>query len=327
MISTLKEITKNLLAEPLNHFSARKAANDLYAFFVEVVNLENEAVTNNSHIETENGMAISTNAAAFCAIDYMRTRSFLLGIKKAIEDSLVINPNKPVELLYAGTGPFATLVIPLLPYFTPAQLQLVLLEINANTIGYLKNVIKKLGVENYIKTIVHCDACNYVFESDIQPDIILSETMKSGLFKEPQLMLMANLVKQCTQVPIMIPQIISVDVASINSTNKEKSFLNNLIKFDIETALELSNAVNNIPIFNEGVQIKISRNNKTAKDRISLLTTINTYEMYLLNYKESGLTLPCFMDKLNISDKDVMLLVKYNFGENPGFVFETTIKD
>ncbi len=327
MISTLKEISKNLLAEPLNHSNARKAANDLYQFLVHIVDLENDAAKNNAHIKTENGLAISTNAAAFCTIDYMRTRTFLLGIKKAIEDCLVINPNKPVELLYAGTGPFATLAIPLLPYFTTAQLQLILLEINANTIGYLKNVLNKLGIENYIKDIVQCDASSYVFDGDIQPHIIVSETMKPALYKEPQLMVMTNLVKQCTQVPIIIPQTISVDLASINTTNKGISVLNNLIEFNIDTALALAKAANNIPIFNEGIQINVGRNNKTTKDRVSLLTTINTYEKYSLDYKESSLTLPCFMDKLNISDKDVILKVKYNFGEKPGLVFEKIIKD
>ncbi len=323
MVPRLKEITNNLLAEPLDHYRARKAAYELYEFFVGMVALENDEAENNAHIKTKNGLAISTNAAAICAIDYMRTRTFLLGIKKAISDCLVSNPNKPVELLYAGTGPFAILVIPLLSYFTSAQLQLVLLEINSNTISILKSIIKNLGVEKYVKAIIQCDACTYNFEGNMQPTIIVSETMKPALFKEPQVMLVTNLVKQCKQIPIMIPQLISVDLASINTTSKEISLLDNLITFNVETALQLASDVNIAPIFNKGFQININRENKTTKDRISLLTTINSYGMYKLDYKECSLTLPCYIDKLNISDKDVLLHVKYKAGEKPGLVFET----
>jgi predicted RNA methylase len=322
MQKKLKQIIDQLLAEPLDNACARNAAYDLHAYFVSIVDLKNDSAENNDHIKTNNGLAISTNAAAFCTIDFLRTRSFLLGIKKAIKDCLAIDPNKPVELMYAGTGPFATLALPLMAYFTESQLQFVLLEINDNTIRVLKSIIKKLGAEKYVKTIVQCDASIYTFEKNIQPAIIVSETMKPALYKEPQVMIVVNLIQQCAKEPIIIPQSISIDLASINSTNKEIVLLLKLIDFNAETALQLANPSQCIPIFNEGIQIEIKRENKSTKDRISLLTTIKTYDNYSLNFKESGLTLPCYMDTLNIADKDVKLLVKYRVGEYPGFSFE-----
>lgn len=65
---------------------------------------------------------------------------------------------KPVRILYAGTGPFATLVLPLITKYSPEDLQLILLEVNPQTIVHLKQLIKSLGIENYIEKIICEDA-------------------------------------------------------------------------------------------------------------------------------------------------------------------------
>jgi hypothetical protein len=75
--------------------------------------------------KTPAGLAIDTRSAALCIFDMMRTRKFLLGIRDAIDEKLRIDPGQPVTILYAGTGPFATLLTPLITVFRPDQLQMV----------------------------------------------------------------------------------------------------------------------------------------------------------------------------------------------------------
>ena len=127
---TLKEITDILLTPVLDYSTVRNACASLCDFFYQISGFDDSAKENQAHIQTPAGLAVSPFSAAFCVIDMIRTRNFLQGIKEAIDFRLKINPEKPVIIFYAGTGPFATLLIPLITQFEPAQLKMVLLEIN-----------------------------------------------------------------------------------------------------------------------------------------------------------------------------------------------------
>lgn len=140
----LKEITQLFLAPELNYSVVRNACALLSALFCEVTGFEFDSKENQEHICTHAGLAVSPYAAAFCITDMMRTRGFLLGIKEAIEKKLKENNGKPVIVLYAGTGPFASLLTPLTTVFSPSQLQLVLIDINTISINFLQKLIHQL---------------------------------------------------------------------------------------------------------------------------------------------------------------------------------------
>jgi len=65
---------------------------------------------------TQKGKAVSMTTAAQCAEEYMRTQVFLRGVHQAIQDQL--SQHKSIHILYAGTGPFGLLVLPLLHAFS-----------------------------------------------------------------------------------------------------------------------------------------------------------------------------------------------------------------
>ena len=56
----------------------------------------------------DSGVAINPNAAAHCALDYQRSVVFIRGVYAAIKTLKLRFPETPLELLYAGCGPFAT---------------------------------------------------------------------------------------------------------------------------------------------------------------------------------------------------------------------------
>ena len=126
--------------------------------------------TNNQlDFPTEAGKAKASRWAASCLTDLMRTRNFILGIRDAIEERLKINPGKPVTVLYAGTGPFASLLTPLITVFGPAQLQLILMELNPVSIHYLEKIIQQFDMDEYLIDLIQADAVTYFIPTNQQP--------------------------------------------------------------------------------------------------------------------------------------------------------------
>jgi predicted RNA methylase len=325
MLSTLKAIVEKLIEMPLNYGSARAAANELYNFFKGLASAENDHDKIYKHIETNHGLAISTDAAAFCVIDFLRTRQFILAIKQAIVDKSTVYIDTPIIILYAGTGPFASLLVPLTTLFTPAQIQFILLEINTESIEQLKKVIDKLAIQDYIIDVVHADASTYRFADGIKADILVSETMKPALDKEPQISIISNLIGQCKTDVTLIPESIKIDLAYIRRHEEDMHRYEpicELMNFDGNLAKTLHNDKNKSPIFSEGVVVHIDAIPLHEFSKISFLTTINLYKNLLLGYKETSLTIPFTIKNVEALDLPVSLKIRYNIGKHPGFIVE-----
>src|SRR3989338_10361358 len=71
--------------------------------------------------ETPYGWAISPYSASKCVYDHARTAAFIRGENQAILD-LKKGANRPLNILYAGCGPLATLGIPIATQFEPGEL-------------------------------------------------------------------------------------------------------------------------------------------------------------------------------------------------------------
>ena len=122
-LADLKEITQILLADESSYSQMRNACLNLLQFFYEVSVFDETDPVNHKHVQTVAGLAVSPEAAAVCIRDFMRTRIFMRGLKQAVSTKLRANPNRAVTVLYAGTGPFATLLLPLVTIFDTTQLK------------------------------------------------------------------------------------------------------------------------------------------------------------------------------------------------------------
>lgn len=325
MLSTLKAIVEKLIEMPLNYGSARAAANELYNYFKGLAAAENDHDKIYKHIETNHGLAISTDAAAFCVIDFLRTRQFILAIKQAVVDKSTVYIDTPIIILYAGTGPFASLLVPLTTLFTPAQIQFILLEINTESIEQLKKVIDKLAIQDYVIDVVQADASTYRFADGIKADILVSETMKPALDKEPQISIISNLIGQCKTDVTLIPELIKIDVGYIGKDEKNTPITEpicELINFDANLAQVLHHEKNKLPIFSEGVVVQINATPFSTFSQISFLTTIKLYKNILLGYNETSLTIPFLIANIEALDFPISLKINYNIGKYPGFKVE-----
>ena len=97
---------------------------------------------------TPNGLAISPKMAEMCTIDFMRTIKFIRGLHDAISNLKKIITGRPIQILYAGIGPYATLAVPLMSIFSSSEANFTLIDIHPESIESARSVIETLGFEN-----------------------------------------------------------------------------------------------------------------------------------------------------------------------------------
>lgn len=328
----LRKITDLLLDPELHYDRCRDAALSLYQLFRKLTAFredETAALVDMAilgHLNTPGGLAVGTYSAAICTIDFLRTRNFLQAIHEAIEDRLREEPSRPIRLVYAGTGPFATLVTPLLTRFSPEQLQLTLLEINPVSMNLLQKLVCVLGAEDHVSALIQEDAAHWQLPASLLPDIIVSETMKPGLEKEPQVSIMTNLLKQCPPHTRFIPEAITIRACLYGnlSLDRERILeLGTLLELDSYTARLLATDPGKVPVFSTGKMIHLPSPADPAYTRLGLLTHIRLYGHHELMLNASSLTIPLKLADMNGSGTTSgRLLFRYINDEKPGFRYE-----
>ena len=158
----------------------------------------------------DDGVAISPEAAAHCVSDTQRTVVFIRAAYTAIAAAKQRFANGPIEVLYAGCGPFATLLLPPLAKFKPGELVVHLLDIHQRSLDSVALLIRHFDLEGHRINYVKDDACHYQHSSN--PHVIIAETMQKSLEQEPQFAVTANLAPQLHARGIFIPQKIEVSL-------------------------------------------------------------------------------------------------------------------
>jgi len=166
------------------------------------------ASTKATHLD--GGIALSSQHALDCLQDPLRTVRFIKATYHAIHVAFSRFPNEKIELVYAGCGPAAPIVMPLLSLFTTAQLAITLLDINESSINSVSALISELGATAFFRKYHLGDAVLYTHLKEYPLHIVLSETMDKGLTKEPQVRITQNLVPQLIDNGIFIPEAINI---------------------------------------------------------------------------------------------------------------------
>ncbi|QQX78948.1 phytanoyl-CoA dioxygenase family protein [Shewanella sp. KX20019] len=161
---------------------------------------------------TAGGLAVSPTVAAKCAQDLVRTQLFIQGIEQAILDKSC--HRNEVNILYAGTGPFGLLILPLLCYYkvkkSPIKLSLTLIDIHQVSIDGITKIINEFELQDYISEIIIADATKFYPLKGVEFDLIVSETMKNALKKEPQIFIFAHLQQFLKSDGVLIPERVQV---------------------------------------------------------------------------------------------------------------------
>ena len=151
------------------------------------------------------GQALAPFGAANCVKDFIRTATFIRGIRDAIAHALEVFDERPLEILYVGPGPYATLALPQTTQFHPDQIRFTLIERHQESLDNAMAVIDHFGARRYFSKFI-CDDAYFVGSRIIlrrAPDIVIMEVMNRALYTEPQAALTRVMGPLCK---ILIPE-------------------------------------------------------------------------------------------------------------------------
>jgi len=190
-----------------------QCAKQLSDFFAQF-NLENDETQLQKKTETiiQGGVALSFAEAAVCLNDYLRTVRFIKGTYFAIEELKEKFPTEKLNILYAGCGPYAPILLPVLSLLNNDDFDIVLLDINECSTISVKELLAKLNFTNYSIEVICGNAITYK-QPKLKPlHLVITETMFRALISEPQASITANLAPQIIEGGLLIPQEIKLSL-------------------------------------------------------------------------------------------------------------------
>lgn len=336
----LKKITEILLKEEDDYLELTGAIDQFFELFKEVAELKVEDDEARKDIFLSGGKAIGTTWAALCVKEIIRTKRFIKGIFKGIKAAQGRFKGQTVNILYAGTGPFATLAMPMTALFSSEDIQFTFLEINHNSINMLKKVIVAFEAGDYVKDIIECDAMTYKHHGQQPIHMVITETMLNALVKEPQVGITMNLVPQMVEGGILIPQSIKVDAALLSpkktmerhmdANNNDHDYchtMHRIFEFNKELALQkpITNLENGTGYSFEKVKVEFPEDISEEYKQIRLMTTIQVFEDVLLTPWQCSLTLPYKVGDIDWSNPLKEMTFQYIVNEKPGFRWKPQI--
>ncbi len=278
----------------------------------QLAEIDNNKGRNDVYMPT--GKAIGTTWAVLCLDDVLRTRQFIRGVMQAVEHLLKQKPK--VHLLYAGTGPFAPLILPALAHFPKGKISCSLLEINDYSFATMQKVINQLGLESTAVEMVQTDASTFQISDEYLPDLIISETMQAALKDEQQVSIFLNLMRQVPEDCLFIPQAIQLSLGIFefsDELSKPVAPLFEVSRNALQTQLKTTT-----PASFEAVEVQIQKKDFPEKSGVYILTDIHIYGQEWLRINHSGLTVPILQVYLDMLDSDQILVkAQYIINENP----------
>lgn len=345
---TLNDIAKIIL-EPNSSKKQLEAALDQFAHLSSgISNLEPDPTYTAWSEDTflSQGVAINPSAAAYCIKDYQRSVMFIRGVHAALKALRArADSATKTNILYAGCGPFATLLLPLLHLFEPDELNIHLLDIHQQSLDSAAKLISSLGLSDYQIQLVQADACTY--QTPDLFDLIIVETMQKALEQEPQLAITANLSNQLAKNGIFIPEEITVELClaqlddekeaydGCGHIDKERLFregkrhrICNLIRLSASSAKALMDQTQNQATSELDLgTITIPSINQLNSYQPLLFTRITVFSEHTLDDYESSLTLPSRCVDLEPLMSGANYPASYALGSYPKIQFQAVEKD
>jgi len=343
----LSNITTILLDESSYPGQLLESCNEMHGLLSGISGVggeDYEVSTDKEDLMLSSGKAISTWSAGRCIIEFSRTAKYLRGLHDAISDMLKSEKERPLRILYAGCGPYATLALPLMEKFSPDQLQFTLLEINEVSLESAKTLIKSFEYDDFVSDYHLCDATSYHHPTGRPFHIIITETMLRALEIEPQAAITLNLADQLCEGGIFIPQRIVIDTALVDMAkeftfypagseipqedidnpgrNRRRQFLGRLLDFTASSALEIREKVTSDssgqPHF-PPITLKIPSHIEPGLDMLLLLTNIEIYGHHFMGDYESSITNSLQLTERKKVESWSEIEFTYVIGKKPGF--------
>jgi hypothetical protein len=205
----LRSILDSLLDERSSREALDEAAAELYDLF-SAISVGNDRGSGGT--ELPSGTALSPSAAATCTRDGMRTAVFVRGLRDAIAEAGRRFRGERIEVLYAGTGPFAVLAVPLMTVFSPTDVQFTLIDCHEESLQSVRTVLRHFGFGEFVRAILAVDAAVYRHRPNARVHVLVAEIMQRALGIEPQVEVFRNLASRLEPNGILVPESVTVDL-------------------------------------------------------------------------------------------------------------------
>ena len=287
---------------------------------------------------TGSGIAISAVEASHCTTDYLRTTRFIKAVYGALTELMKRFPHQKLRILYAGCGPYATLVVPLLPFFPPAQYEFFFLDIQSYSLESARNLVTNLGFQQYNIHFIEADATAYVNKEGFH--LILTETMFQALTREPQVAITEQLQSQLLPGGIFLPEEITLSVVCTRLSKEpylnggdtklilpEEQSLKIPARLPLGILFSISSGTN-FHTLTRGTSMQIESDYfEIPKDQqnypdVCIFTQLRIFETIYLHPSESLITNPhCVASLMNMSDSSHFKLI-YNYRTIPDWMYK-----
>jgi hypothetical protein len=322
----LRAFADVILAERYHPGELRQTLLAFQAWLIKLAELDMDSENCRRNIEAADGVALGPTWAALCVEDIARTRQFVRGTYQAVQ-ARRSNGGLPVHVFYAGCGPFATLVLPLLTHFSEQQLRLSLVDINPISVACVQRLFARLNLQGFLEEVLLADAMHMKIAKPDAIDIVLSETMQRTLKNECQVQIMSNLMAQLPKHVLMLPERITLTLAQIDFSKplahsddaRPMKKLGTLLEFSKATIASATWQQENDQhlLVTEGITIVVPH----AHIQLFVLTHIAIYGDATLELNESGLSTP---EPLALPTH--LRRTEANFHEDLGFPVQCTVR-
>lgn len=332
MEKTLTAIATQILrsATPSEEIDAGRSLERFFNNYMEEAKIRE----NTNESKTQGGIALSPQDAAKCLKDYHRTVRFIKGSHRAIERLFSKFPDEEIHLLYAGCGPFATIITPILSLFSPHRLKITLLDIHEFSLTHASNLLKDLNLSSFIYKTIIGDACTYQKGPNEKIHLLVSETMFRGLIREPQYLISTNLAPQLTEGGLLIPEEIRIE-AGYSFFGNEPYFqfgdnggTEKCVKINFPQRAMIGTVLQLNKFSTSGdVKQKLSKpfqapeHPLTEQPDLCLFTTVKIFEDIVLGSTESTITNPQVICPIANRYDNRWFRLCYNFQDIPEWKF------
>jgi hypothetical protein len=268
-------------------------------------------------LQLDTGLALSPALAAQCFLDSARTAVFARGVLNSIEEATRRFRTRPIEVVYAGTGPFAPLALLVMPHLDPGDVHFTLIDAHMAAVDSVRSLVAQLDLQEYVRTIACADATCYRHPTAIH--VIVSETMQRALSREPFVAIMHNLRPQLATGGLVVPERVTIDLALIDEEQEQARQRGETATVESKQLARLLtiSADGNIPDVGERSAVTIESVGLPRK-WLGLLTSIEAGRGARLDSYDSGLTMPDILWDFSPVTRDVVLEFWYELGKEPG---------
>jgi hypothetical protein len=321
---TLQAITDTLLSESSSQLELSNALRQFANTCTDITGItpDRTFLGWSDDIHLSSGVAINPQAAAHCVNDYGRSVAFIRGVHAAIKALQTRFPGQALNVLYAGCGPFATLIMAVLERFRYEPMILNFLDIHASSLESVGRLIAHFGFDTQTINLLNADATGY--QHTDAPQLIIVETMQKALEQEPQVAVTANLAPQLGLGGVFIPERITVELGLADLSGEAADIDRGgcgiaCPRHLLGTMLELSAATTTAAeTLNLGT-FTVPQLDDLAQLDLAMFTHIHVFSHYQVHDYDSEITLPLKCHDVKALCGGDQLQVSYALGPYPKF--------